>query len=505
MIEHFLSNWQWGIVVPVLTYVLLFMGARELAARRGRRVGISFHIFALLLSFRLGSSVYVGHITGYRETAWWKALEGTAVLAGAVVLVQVVCYLFYDFYLPSRRKVRVPRLLHDLTAVLVLAVAISVILKIEFNLSLPAILTTSTILAAIIGLSLQELLGNLVAGVTLQSEKPFAVGDWVSVGGQEGEVVGMSWRATRIETIDGWTVVVPNATISKGQITNYSAPTRTHARRVTVGVEYGAPPSAVKQCLASAALQAPGVLRDPPPSVRILEFGDSSIVYDVKYWIEDHALIDDIRDGVMTAIWYGLRRQKLEIPFPIRTVQVRKAGVAAAARSAAGARDILSKVALFTSLPADQITKLAEGSEVVVYGDGETVIREGDPGQSLYVVEDGHAEVEVLVNGSPHTLDVLMGPGDYFGEMSMLTGEPRSATIRAKGDLVLLCIDREDIAPVLEAWPRLMEEMSQVLARRRMDSDGYIREKMSEAAEAEEVKAFSEKILHSIRRFFGKG
>ncbi len=507
MLARVFLNWQLAIVLPTLTYVLFLIGGRVLAKRREKPMGIAFHLFSALVAFRLGAPVYFSDLAAQQMTFWWKGLESIAILTGAIVIVQFITYILYDIYLPSRQKVKVPHLLHDITTAIILVGALSVILKTEFNLSLPTILTTSTILAAIIGLALQELLSNLISGMTLQVEKPFKAGDWVSIDGQDGEVIGMSWRATRILTMEGSTVVIPNGTISKGRIINYDYPTRAHAQLVTVGIDYGASPNHVKACLSGAADQAAGVLRIPAPQARVTQFGESAITYELKYWIDNHALHRLIRDRVLTAFWYALRRENISVPYPIRTVQYQRSspGAALASKRQEQASDVLSKVNLFASLPPDQLARLSEKAGLLVYGDGETVVREGESGQSLYVIKEGHADVEILVDGVAHKMDVFFGPGNHFGEMSLLTGEPRSATIRARGDLELLCIEKADIAPILESHPALFKELSIVLAQRKQGNEGYIKAQASTGGEEEAERAFSEKILSSMRRFFGIG
>lgn len=499
-----LSALQWAVTASILTYILILMLGRGLAKRRGEPIGAAFHIFAVLMAFRIGAPVYLDRIPAYEQATWWKALEAVAILSGAFVFVKVFSYVAYDVYIPRVSKLKVPRLVHDITSVVVLAISFSVVLKVEFDLSLAAILTTSTILAATVGLAMQELLSNLIAGITLQFEKPFKVGDWIRMDGLEGEVVGITWRATRFYTTDGQTIVVPNGSIAKGMLTNFTAPTPAHALLSTVGVDYHTPPNRVKDCLVDAALNCPEVLRIPAPIAKLVSFGESSVTYELKFWIVDHARARDITDAVMTRFWYALKRDGISIPFPIRSLRMEKVETKeeALARQREAALKVLSKVTLFECLSPDQITALADRGKVVLYGCGEVVVRQGDTDQSLFVIEEGEADVEIVRDGTSAVVAVTLGRGEYFGEMSLLTGESRSATVRARRDLLLLQIDKDDIAPILAASPALVEEMSKVLAQRRMLTEGVFREQEAISLSADVESRYRERFVGTIRRFF---
>lgn len=500
-------GYEWAVAVSVLAYLALMAVGRTVAHRRGQAISVPFHLFSLLLAFRVGAPVYLAAVPRYDQAAWWKMLEAAMILSGALVVVDVFSFVVYELYFPTVRKLKLPRLLRDITTVVVTVIAVSIILKVEFNLSLAAILTTSTILAATVGLAMQELLNNLIAGVTLQFEKPFKVGDWVKVDGIEGEVAGINWRATRVVTIDGETVVVPNGSIAKGMLINYYEPTQKSALNSTVGVDYGVPPNKVKECLLQAASQCEGVLADPAPTARLIQYGDSSITYELKYWVDDRSRAHELRDAVMTRFWYRLRRERIGIPFPIRTIRMERGQTVeeVSKRQCEDALQVISKVSLLESLAPDQMKWLAERAKLVSYGAGEVVVRQGDSDQTLFIIEEGVAEVEVAKEGAGPTMALALNPGDYFGEISLLTGEARSATVRARGDMLLLRIDKDDIGPILAANPALVEAMSKVLAIRRMRTEGFFREyEVAPGADEAEMR-YRERFVNAIRRFFKLG
>jgi small-conductance mechanosensitive channel len=127
---------------------------------------------------------------------------------------------------------------------------------------------------------MQDLLGNVIAGIALEFGKPFKTGDWLAIDGLHAEVIEVNWRSTRLRTTDDIHLDIPNKTIAGSKITNFSYPTRQHALRLTVGFDYNVPPNFAKDVLARAAGEAKGVLATPPPHVFLKDFGESSIIYD---------------------------------------------------------------------------------------------------------------------------------------------------------------------------------------------------------------------------------
>ena len=185
-------------------------------------------------------------------------------------------------------------------------------------------LTTSAVGAVVIGFALQDTLGNMFAGLAIQVEKPFRVGHWIAVGTLEGKVAEITWRATRLRTKAGNFVIMPNAAISKEAITNFSEPNVLTLLEVDVVVTYDAPPNHVKDVIALAIANEPRVLKTPAPEIVIADFGSSAVIYRARFWIDDYAVDVSARDGVRSAIYYALKRHRIEIPFPVQVQYARE-------------------------------------------------------------------------------------------------------------------------------------------------------------------------------------
>ncbi len=325
--------------------------------------------------------------------------------------------------------------------------------------------TASAVGAVVIGFALQDTLGNAFAGLAIQMEKPFRVGHWIAVGSFEGRVAEITWRATKLRTKTGNFVVVPNNIISKEAITNYSEPAAPTRLQVEVGASYLTAPGEVKAALEEAVANCRRVLKTPPPDVLLVDFASSAITYRVRFWIDDFERDERARDEVRTAIYYSLHRHGIEIPWPIQVEYSREeaTGEPAAEQMVARAR-ILGRVGIFSSLADTERERLAASARERLYGDGDAIVRQGQEGASLFVMSSGRAIVTVEPGGEVATL----GEGDYFGEMSLLTGEPRSATVSARGDCRVFEIDAEMFREIAASNPAVLEKVgAAAIARRR--------------------------------------
>ncbi len=207
----------------------------------------------------------------------------------------------------DRLPERFPSIVQDALIILLFGLAATLILR-------DRILTTTAVGAVVLGFALQDTLGNLFAGLAIQIEKPFRVGDWVTIGGQEGSVSEVTWRATKLLTRDGNFVVVPNSVMAKDTITNYSVPTRQMRLQVDVGASYDVAPNTVKAVIGEALAGASELSRSRPPLVLIADFGASAVTYRVWFWVDDFDPDDRAQDQVRSYIYYAFRRNNITIP-----------------------------------------------------------------------------------------------------------------------------------------------------------------------------------------------
>jgi CRP-like cAMP-binding protein len=271
--------------------------------------------------------------------------------------------------------------------------------------------------------------------------------------------------------------------------------------RIRVGVEYKNPPNRVKDALFRAASAADGVLAEPKVRIFLVDFADFAVIYEIKFYMDNQARINEINDAVRTNVWYELKRQGITIPFPIRTLHLERRAVRSVQEEQQEARTILRDEALFECLSDSQIDSLVEQSDVSHFGRGERVIREGAEGDSMFVLLRGAAEVSISRNGTSIPVATLSA-GDCFGEMSLLTGERRTATVRAETDCKVMEISKPVMAQVLRDSPDCLERLSELLARRKMENEGVLKEAASQAHNEKKEREYTANFLHRLRIFF---
>ncbi len=404
-----------------------------------------------------------------------------------------------------RRGVPVPRLARDILRGLALIALTIVSVNQIFGVPLNSLVISSTVVSAVIGLSLQDLLKNVVAGIALQVERPFAPGDWLLFGDQTAKVLEMSWRATRMVTVDNTHIIVPNANLAQAQLANYTLNSPIQALHVQITLDPDHPPNEVKQVLAAAARAAEGVLSEPAPGIRLIAYGEYSVTYDIKFWMRGFDRYVETRDAVMTSVWYYVRRAEFRLPTPPRELYMHpddpRQRADDEARELERASSALAAVDLFSLLGPEELTTLAKHAKRQVYARGEVLVRQGDMDDTLYVVRHGRVRVEAADDaGSAAVVVNELGAGDFFGELALLTGLPRRATVIAVEDTETLLVRRYAIGPLIERNPALAEGLSAVLERRVIQRQSALAATTVVAAATEMSQP---NLLGRIRNLFG--
>ena len=438
--------------LPLATGIAFGVVLAALAAVRNRYVRARLGFAAVVLLVAFGFDIALARNIG--DPALVGGLARLLLVAAGIV---AGVGLLFNPWRHDRVSERVPAIVQDVIVIALFAVAATLFLDEKF-------LTTSAVGAVVVGFALQDTLGNLFAGLAIQVEKPFRVGHWVRVGEFEGRVQEVTWRATKLLTKQGQFVIVPNSAMSKDPILNHSEPTIPTRIEVEVGASYDVPPNVVKRALHEALDNAPLVLREPPPDVIVLGFGTSSVDYRLRFWIDDFGLDHTAHDQVRTNIWYTFRRHAIEIPYPIQVEYSREEKNSRSAERLQALADRLGAIDLFSGLDDIERARLAEACPEHLYGEHERIVRQGDAGRSMFIVLDGRVRVTIEPSGQ----EVAVTPaGGFFGEMSMLTGDPRTATVTAMDDAVLLEIDADHFRELAVRRPGLVEHVSGIVSARR--------------------------------------
>ncbi len=468
-------------------------------------LGLMFQLLCIsLAAFAPLRAMRSALLPGDSRPAWHfeliRAFDTALVLLGVIFGIQVFRRFYWQNWFSRRHGNEAPKLLQQVFGFTVFTAALALVLKAAYGLQIDTFLAGSGIAAVVIGLAMQETLANIVSGIALQFGKPFRIGDWLIVDSQRAEVVEMNWRSTRLRTNDDVYLDIPNKAIVSHTITNLSFPTKVHSNRLRIGFEYSAPPNVVREVLQQAAANAAGVLTAPPPKVFLREFGDSAIIYEVKYSLDDERRFNDIEDAIRTNIWYEARRAGLEIPFPMRTVEIRRR-TAHSATLTPEMRGTLARQEFLSPLDDSQKSRLLDHARIVRFGRGEKIIRQGSDGSSMFVIIHGEVDVVLHANGTDTTVATLRA-GDAFGEMCLLTGEKRTATIIARADCELWEIERADIQPLLQESQSLADHLGELLARRRMATENILAAQTPPQVVEQKRREYTQNITRKIRALF---
>ena len=484
-------------VVFIATFFVAFGIGRFLKRRAGVRLGLLFRLFCLILAFYAAIAVYGVH-------ASWRHHVGAAViLLSTALVVALINRYVWDFYFEKKRQTPIPHFLREVVAGIVFLIVLLFVLSYGYHAEaqLKGLLAGSGVVAIIVGFAGQNLFAGIIGGISIQINRPYKVGDWLKVGDTYAEVREINWRSTRLCTNDDIYLDIPNNEMVSHQIVNLHYPTEIHAMRIRVGIDYNVPPNRVKDVLGRAAQRAKNVVPNPPVKVFLVDFADHAVIYEIKYYMGSHARINETNDSVRTNVWYALKRQGITIPFPIRTLHVERKKAPPLQEDQAEALSILRGERLFECLSEDQLNQMVNQARLKLFGRGEPLIEEGAAGDSMFVMLRGAANVFVSKNGSKIQVAKL-GAGDCFGEMSLLTGEPRSATVRADGDCYVMEIGKPVMADVLSAAPNCMEQLSELLAQRKMETEGILKEAASSDEHALKERQYTATFLHRLRTFF---
>ena len=398
------------------------------------------------------------------ETAFWISL----IFAALTFVNEVI----FGSAAAETARGRVPKLLLDLLRLILIVIGGSIVLSKVWGANLASLATALGVGSIVIGLALQEPLGNVFAGLMLLFERPVSLGDWIDVDGKIGKVVEINWRSLHLLTLTQELVIVPNSILNKGTFKNLSRPTQLRIEEIMIGFSYDDAPNKVKQILLDVLRDTPGVLNVPSPAVRTREYADFSINYQVRMPVASHDELSKIRDEFMTRVWYAAQRHGLTIPFPIRTV-VQETQEQVTARTAPRPLELLKRFPMWTTSPGDneaeinQAHNLAKHARYRKYTTGETLVQVGELLDGISLVIEGSAILQAIdKEGQLHKI-AEVGPGEFFGESSIASSQNSDFTIKASKDLTVLVLEPDTVHEWIGQRPRLAREIGTVLDHRR--------------------------------------
>jgi len=437
-------------------------------------------------------------------------------LAGAWGSVRVI-----DLFVWERRASTigqpVPRLLKDLLAMLIFGVAATGIAVTVFNKDITAFGFASGAMGIVLGLALRNVILDVFTGLAINLDRSIKIGDWVEIHHNYfkrtvyGRVIEINWRTLRIDLGNGRVVVVPNSLMAVTPFTHYSQPDDVARFEVLITLDVSVPSERAMRILLAgvrAATGKTGPLETPEPKVRIDEVTDSGVRYKVRYYLDvDKTSPGNGRHLVTRSILEHLSRAGLTPSYPKRdTFQAPMPVRGLDTDVEAGRVALLARIDLFRkSLQPEELEALAAAMLLRRFHSGEVLIQQGDRGESLFILAEGMAYVYLdHGSGNGRVRVAQLTPGQTVGEMSLLTGEPRSATVTAATDIVAFEIAKEHMQELLLRRPQIAEQISSVVAERRLQ----LREAAASAPPEEQLaerQNIGRQILEKMKRIFRWG
>ena len=440
-----------------------------------------------------------------------SVLHETFIIGGGIALIRLWGLLVFRTILPLLRMTP-PRITEDIF-VIIAYIAWGLVRLRYAGLDLGSIVATSAMITAVVAFSMQDTLGNILGGLALQLDNSIQIGDWIKVDDITGKVVDIRWRSTLVETRNWETVVFPNSQLMKnkflvlGRRTNQPVQLR---RWVWFNVSMETPPPRVIGLVEEAVqhTEIANVARNPLPNCVLMDMDEKGYArYALRYWLTDLAPDDPTDAAMRWHIMTALQREGIKLAIEERDIHLTKENEkhleALRQREVLQRIKTLSKVELFSQLSEDELKTLAERLKYVQFAKGTMITKQGETGQHrLFIIING--EVEVFLGGGyagKRSINVL-SKGNFFGEMSLMTGAPRVASVIAKTDLACYRLDKDAFEEILKARPGIAEEVTHVLVERRAQLDSVLQNLDAETLN-KEMDHRQDEVLATIKRFFG--
>lgn len=438
------------------------------------------------------------------------ALREAGLIGAGIAVIRLWGLVAFRLILP-RIRIMPPRIAEDIF-VIIGYIAWGLVRLRYAGLDLGSIVATSAMITAVVAFAMQDTLGNILGGLALQLDNSIEIGDWIKVDDISGRVVDIRWRSTLVETRNWETVVFPNSQLMKnkflvlGRRTDQPVQWR---RWVWFNVHLGVTPTRVVSAVEDAILQAEinNVSKYPQPSCVLMEMDKGCARYALRYWLTDLAADDTTDAAVRWHVYTALERAGIKLAVEEQNVhyikESEKYEESLRQRELLRRIKTLKHVELFAQMTDDELRKLAERLRYAPFAKGNVIARQGTPAQHwLFIIISGEAEVYLEGGGGEKRVLNVLSNGAFFGEMSLMTGSPRVASVIAKTDVECYRLDKEAFEEILLARPSIAEEVSHILVGRRIQLDSAL-QNLDEEAKYKEIHHQHSEVLATVKRFFG--
>lgn len=427
----------------------------------------------------------------FKIILWFVLIIGIIRFLNAIIFSQI---------LRNAGSSEMTNLIRNVVVILIYIISFFIIFQSQYpGVQLAPLFTGSTIIGIVVGLALQDTLGNLFSGLALQADAPFQIGDVVNIPTKgTGVVESITWRGVKIRTFQNKLLIIGNSVLGKETI-EVAPKNNLNARLVFFNTIFANSPAKTIQVVREAVRQVENVSVKIRPIVRIKNLGESAIEWEIKYWLDDYSKYNTTDALVRQRVWYALSRENITFAYPTRTIHLIKDEVSeqAVVQSENLIYERIKDVEIFAPLSEDETEAIADSAHLRVFAPDEAIVQKDQPGGSMFVVHKGTVEIQTVDDEGKRQVISTLREGDVFGEMSLLTGEPRSADVVAKEETQVLQIGKHCLKPILDKNPKLIQLLSKIVEERR----AKLLEK--EHHEKQTTKETDKNVFKSIRSFFG--
>ncbi len=493
----------WSSAAPWLSLVAFALTVTLLYTRPHERATYLNTLWLFLLA--IGGEASAALIWALDFTGAATTVHTVSRIVASITLIRLFGFAAFRLLLPLGGS-QPPRIIEDLAIIGVYAVYGLAQLR-GAGLDLSSIVTTSAILTAVFAFAMQDTLGNILAGMAVQLDNSVRIGDWVKVDNVSGRVRDIRWRSTLIETRNWETVVIPNSILMKARVEilgqREGAPLQWR-RILEFMVDPSVPPARVVAIIDGEMreLAIPNVARSPSPSCVLKAFDEGNLRYQLRYFLTD-MLEDDLTDSMVRVhLFASLQRAGIRVAEPQRTVHAVNRDEAHAEtvrrRELTRRLEALTRVSLFAGLAEDDKADIAERLQYAPFARGDVITKQGNKAHWLYILAYGEAEVLYEPPAGGARVIGAVRSGEFFGEMALISGDARGATVVAKTDVECYRLDRASVQELLLTRPEIAEEIQRVMGSRRPDL-----ESARQAFAAAPVMESGARLVSRLRRLFG--
>lgn len=460
-LAEFVLPWALAIAVgfPVVLLILnelITHGVRRKSPLSGTLLGLRNFVVPSLALLLFAKQI----LELEPDNFWLRLLESVF-----WILLIFSCLTFINDFVfgaarPSSWQAKVPKLFRDLSRAALVAFGAAIVYSQVWGQEIQGAITALGVGSVVIGLALQEPLGNIVSGLMLLFERPLNIGDWILTDGVTGKVVEINWRSIHIETPTRETRIVPNVSLYKSAFSNLSRPNTNRTDSIEIGFSYDDPPNRVKDVILDLMNSTKGVMSVPGPSVRVANYADFSITYRLIFTVQTQEELGQVRDRIMTAIWYLAKREKFNIPFPIAThIQTRPEELPSS--RSISPKDLAKPFPLFRTVP------FSEPDRVLDYASGELILQAGKPGLGFCLLVQGTVSLAVPSNEGELVEFTKLEPGNFFGDHGIASLKPSEITVTATSEVKLIVVSPETTFAWFSQSPSSAGEIGNIMESRR--------------------------------------